>query len=109
LQEAVTIEEGFEVGRPPGEAAHDLLRGDLLAGFLAEAELLIDQPDGRLRVIAQFRMSVEEFLGGRTMAPPPGCGHLLGESVRQEIGSTALESWVKGVDLPSSVHGLVSA
>ena len=69
-QQAVAAQEDLELIFPMGEPADDLGSRDLLSRLSAEANLLVDEPDGRL--IVQPRVPRQDLLRGLPLAAAPG-------------------------------------
>ena len=85
-EEAIAVEEYFQLGPPLGESPYQLREGHVLALALAEADLLVDHADRRFRPGGQPGMPVEENLGGRALAPVPCRGKFLDETRHRPVG-----------------------
>ncbi len=85
LQEPVAVEQHGQFGPPLGEAADDLLGDVLLARLLAQADLLVDQPDGGLGVRRQFGMAGQEVLRRGALPLMPGGVHLVQQADGQGL------------------------
>ncbi len=75
LEQSVAIEQRGEFVLPLRKAGEDFARGDHLAQLLAQADFLVDDPHGKLRIGRQQRMTLEPGLGRRTLATVPGGRH----------------------------------
>ena len=84
FHEALAIQEHRQLVAPSREPPRDLGRVDLQPGLLAEADLLVDQPDRRL--VAELGMAGQDLLGQGTLAPTPGGHHLLDLLRRERAG-----------------------
>ncbi len=75
LDQALAIQEHRQLVAPSGKPPRDLGHVHLETGLLAQADLLVDQPDRR--VIAELGVACQYVLGAGTLAPAPRGHHLV--------------------------------
>jgi hypothetical protein len=69
----LTVEQDFQLGPPPREAAQHLLDRHFRAVLLAQAEFLVNEVGGRFRVPPEFGVACQVVFrqGALSLAPLP--------------------------------------
>ncbi len=75
-QQAMAIEQNGDLVPAVGEPCKDRAGVEGLVVFLAEANLLADDPQRRVGLVAQVRMPGQKFLSERPFTVLPAVGHL---------------------------------